>query len=125
MQEYLPIHRDLRVVWVGNKVVTAYWREQGDGFHFNVARGGVMNFDVVPPAALELVNEVATALGIDHAGFDVAVVAGHCYLLEFNVLFGLDGLNRQGIRVGDYVTRYLNVEDDHPTKPIRPRLVAA
>jgi len=125
VQEYLPIQRDLRVVWVGNEVVTAYWREQGDGFHFNVAKGGVMNFDVVPPAALDLVHHVATSLGINHAGFDVAVVAGHCYLLEFNVLFGLDGLNRQGIRVGDYVTRYLQVDDDQPTKPIRPRPVAA
>ncbi len=125
VQEYLPIQRDLRVVWVGNQVVTAYWREQGDGFHFNVAKGGVMNLERVPPAALELVTEVATALGIDHAGFDVAVVAGHCYLLEFNVLFGLDGLNRQGIRLGEHVTRYLNVDDDHPTNPLRPRPIAA
>jgi ribosomal protein S6--L-glutamate ligase len=125
VQEYLPIQRDLRVVWVGNEVVTAYWREQTDGFHNNVACGGVMHFDVVPPAALQLVSDVATALGIDHAGFDVAVVAGHCYLLEFNVLFGLDGLNHQGIRVGDYVARYLHVDDTHPTNPIRPRPIAA
>ncbi len=125
VQEYLPIQRDLRVVWVGNKVVSAYWREQGDGFHFNVAKGGVITFDLVPPAALELVADVATALGIDHAGFDVAVVAGHCYLLEFNVLFGLDGLNRQGIRVGEHVSRYLNFGDNHPIKPIRPPSVAA
>jgi len=126
LQEYLPIQRDLRVVWVGNEVVTAYWREQTDGFHNNVAQGGVIAFDVVPPAALELVAQVATALGIDHAGFDVAVVAGHCYLLEFNLLFGLDGLNRQGIRVGDYVRRYLGIEGGgEPSHPIRPRRVAA
>lgn len=125
IQEYLPIHRDLRVVWIGNEVVTAYWREQSNGFHNNVAKGGVVHFDAVPPAALELVRHVATTLGIDHAGFDVAVVAGHCYLLEFNVLFGLDGLNRQGINHADYVMRYLQCEDDHPTKPMRPRPIAA
>lgn len=125
VQEYLPIQRDLRVVWVGNEVVSAYWREQTDGFHNNVAQGGVVTFDVVPPAALELVSRVATALGIDHAGFDVAVVAGHCYLLEFNVLFGLDGLHRQGIRLGDYVIRYLDIEGGEPTNPVRPRPVAA
>ena len=125
VQEYLPIQRDLRVVWVGNEVVTAYWREQTDGFHNNVAQGGVIHFDLVPPAALELVTHVATSLGVDHAGFDVAVVAGHCYLLEFNLLFGLDGLNRQGIRVGDHVRRYLGIEEDEPTNPIRPRPIAA
>lgn len=25
-QEYLPIDRDLRVVWVGDRVIDAYWR---------------------------------------------------------------------------------------------------
>ena len=125
VQEYLPIHRDLRVVWIGNQVVTAYWREQSNGFHNNVAKGGVVHFDGVPPAALELVRQVATALGIDHAGFDVAVVAGHCYLLEFNLLFGLDGLNRQGINHGDYVLSYLLSQNDQPTNPLRPRPIAA
>lgn len=121
----MPIQRDLRVVWIGNEVVAAYWRGQTDGFHNNEAQGGVIHFDVVPLSALELVAQVATALGIDHAGFDIAVVAGHCYLLEFNLLFGLDGLNRQGIRLGEYVRRYLGIKGDEPTNPIRPRPVAA
>lgn len=125
VQEYLPIQRDLRVVWVGKQVVTAYWREQTNGFHNNLARGGIIQFDAVPPAALELVTSVAIALGIDHAGFDVAVVAGHCYLLEFNVLFGLDGLQQQGIRLGNYVMRHLGIDDNKPTNPVRPRPLAA
>jgi ribosomal protein S6--L-glutamate ligase len=120
LQEYLPISRDLRVVWIGNQIVTAYWREQGDGFHFNVAKGGVLNFDLIPPAALALVRDVATRLGIDHAGFDIAVVAGHCYLLEFNLFFGLDGLNRQGLRSGHYVQCYLQAQEDDPGNPHRP-----
>lgn len=125
VQEYLPIHRDLRVVWIGREVTSAYWREQGDGFHFNVAQGGVINFDLIPPAALDLVQTAATQLGIDHAGFDIAMVDGYCYILEFNVMFGLDGLNHQGIRYGDHVLRYLGGDDDFPTKPIRPRPIAA
>ncbi len=125
VQEYLPIQRDLRVVWVGNEVVTAYWREQTDGFHNNVAQGGVISFDLVPSAALDLVTHVATTLGIDHAGFDVAVVQGHCYLLEFNVLFGLDGVQRQGIRLGDHVMSYLGIEGGEPTNPVKPSPVAA
>lgn len=125
VQEYLPLHRDLRVVWVGNRVLTAYWREQGNGFHFNVARGGVINFDSIPDAALELVTQVATALGIDHAGFDIAIVGDRCYILEFNIMFGLEGLNRQGIRYGDHILRYLQSDNNFPTNPIRPRPIAA
>ena len=125
VQEYLPISRDLRVVWVGNQVLTAYWREHGNGFHFNVARGGVINYDSIPPDALALVTKVATSLGIDHAGFDIAVVNGHCYILEFNVMFGLEGLNRQGITYGTHILQYLQGSNSSPTNPLSPRPIAA
>jgi len=125
VQEYLPINRDLRVVWVGNQVLTAYWREHGNGFHFNVARGGVINYESIPPAALALVSQVATSLGIDHAGFDIAIVNDRCYILEFNVMFGLEGINRQGIRYGEHILRYLKGDDSFPTKPVSPQPIAA
>ena len=125
VQEYLPIDRDLRIVWVGNQVLTAYWREHGNGFHFNVARGGVINFDHIPVSAIELVTHVATTLGIDHAGFDIAIVNDRCYILEFNVLFGLEGLNRRGINYGEHILRYLRDDNSSPTRPVSPRPIAA
>lgn len=110
VQELLPIHRDLRVVWVGNEVLTAYWREAPPGcFHNNVARGGRVRFDDIPAAALALVAQIATQLGIDHAGFDVAVVDGHCYLIEFNVKFGTQALRRQGVELAPAMLRYLGL----------------
>jgi len=84
------------VIWVGDQVIGAYWREQGGGFHFNVARGGQINYEHIPPQALSLVSELAQALEINHAGFDVAMVDGYPMLLECNLLFGLGGLNRSG-----------------------------
>ena len=48
VQEWLPIDRDVRVVWVGDRVIAAYWRLQSaDGFHNNVARGGAICLDLV------------------------------------------------------------------------------
>lgn len=92
-QEYLPIDRDLRVVLVGDRIITHYWRVQTDGgFHNNLARGGALQRGPAPAAALELVLHLATRLGIDHAGFDIAMVNGHPYVLEFNRLFGNQGL---------------------------------
>jgi ribosomal protein S6--L-glutamate ligase len=125
IQEYLPIERDLRVVWLGRRVVTAYWREHGDGFHFNIARGGVVNYAEIPLPAVTLVERVATALGIDHAGFDIACVADHYYILEFNVLFGLAGLNGQQIRCGEHIVDFLREQGGDPDEPIRPRPCAA
>lgn len=125
VQEYLPLERDLRVVWVGKEVIGAYWREHGDGFHFNVARGGQINYEDIPQRALNLVREVAQALEINHAGFDVAMVDGYPWLLEFNLFFGLDGLNRLGINVGEQVLRYLQEQGGQPRSPLRPQPVAA
>lgn len=107
VQEYLPIERDLRVVWIGDGVVTAYWRQGVDGFLNNVAQGGSVSFDDVPPPALDAVATIARGLGIDHAGFDVAWVDGHPFVLEFNVRFGNQALTRHGIRTEEHIHAWL------------------
>lgn len=107
-QEKLDIDRDLRVVWIGDKVVHAYWRiAAADTFHNNVAHGGRIDTGGIPEPALQLVKSIATTFAIDYAGFDIAMTGNHPYVLEFNRLFGLEGLNRAGIKTGPYVFDYL------------------
>lgn len=111
VQELLPIGRDVRVVIVGEQVVTAYWRIAPEGgFYSNVARGGAISFEDVPAAAVDLAQRVAGELGINHAGFDVALVEGHPYLLEFNVRFGNEALRQKGIRLGPLIYDYLRAQ---------------
>lgn len=111
VQELLPIDRDVRVVIVGERVVTAYWRIAPEGgFHSNVARGGAISFEEVPDAAVALAQRVAAELGINHAGFDVAMVDGHPYLLEFNLRFGNEALRQQQIRLGPIIYDYLHAQ---------------
>ncbi len=108
IQEYLPITRDLRVVQVGSNAISAYWREASDGqFHNNVAQGGMVNFNNIPPDVFGFVETVSTALGIDHAGFDIAIVDNHFYILEFNIRFGTQGLAKQGIPLHQHIYDYL------------------
>lgn len=123
VQEFLPIDRDIRVVVVGNDVLAAYWRIGQPGVHVNnVAQGGMISFESVPRQAIDLVVDVARTLGIDHAGFDIAWVDGHPYLLEFNVLFGNEALNRLSIRVEEAIVRYLEAHDTPftPHPPLYP-----
>ncbi len=121
VQERLPIDRDLRIVWIGDRVVTAYWRIAPEGaFHNNVSKGARVLFEEIPPQAIALVERVAKGLGIDHAGFDVAVVDGHCYLLEFNRLFGNDALTTRGISIGPYIFDYLQRSTRPPQEPDSP-----
>ena len=107
VQALLPIERDLRIVVVGQELVAAYWRE-GHDFHNNVARGGVVRTDLpVPEAATEFVLSLSRYLDIDHAGFDVAMVDGQPMLLEFNRLFGHQGIPALARKVAEATQRYL------------------
>lgn len=109
VQEYLPIKRDLRIVVIGKKVIAAYWREAAEGeFRNNVARGGKISFEDVPDEAVAMAGNIAVKLGIDYAGFDVAVHEGRFYIFEINIKFGLDGLNMLNIKTGKLILDYLN-----------------
>lgn len=121
VQEYLPIERDLRVVIVGNRIIDSYWRLQASkGFYNNVAQGGVVDRSLpTPDSAVELVLEVAKTLGINHAGFDIAMVGSHPYILEFNRLFGTRGLLGGQHALNEVIWDYL-LESLEPPKPIQP-----
>ncbi len=107
VQELLPIERDLRVILVGEKIVSAYWRE-GSGFHNNVSRGGVARTDIpVPDDALEFVRTLAGYLDINHAGFDLAMVNQQPMLLEFNRLFGNQGVPGLSMMINTAMRDYL------------------
>lgn len=121
-QEYLPIDRDLRLIVIGRDVVGGYWRVRSpDGFHNNIARGGTAVAGPIPAAATELVQTLARTLGIDHAGFDVAMVGGHPFLLEFNRLFGNSGVTELLGDLTPHMTSYLHraLDDLDPRSPER------
>lgn len=119
VQEYLPIDRDVRVVIVGEQVLTAYWRMQSDqGFYNNVARGGTIGSGPVPVQVTELALRLARELGVDHAGFDIALVEGYPYVLEFNRLFGNQGLGR-GSELQEAILAYLKTRTE-PEDPGGP-----
>ncbi|MFN2362389.1 MAG: RimK family alpha-L-glutamate ligase [Marinobacter sp.] len=121
-QEYLPIDRDVRVVVVGDKVVSAYWRTQADqGFYNNVSRGGRIDNGPVPAVVTDLALRLAQELEVDHAGFDIALVEGYPYVLEFNRLFGNQGLGHYG-DLKDAILGYLqnHAEPEGPDGPKGP-----
>lgn len=106
VQEYLPINKDIRIVFVGDQVIESYWRvnEQHE-FLTNVSQGGTILYDDIPAEAIQLVEKIAHTLGINHAGFDIAEVDGHFYIFEFNVFFGNTGLRNPYYH--QYVMNYL------------------
>ncbi|SBS26174.1 Ribosomal protein S6 modification protein [Marinomonas spartinae] len=118
-QEYLPIDRDIRVIWVGNKIVNGYWRLQSDnGFHNNISQGGQVEIGLIPKEAQDLVTYLAQSLDINHAGFDIAMVGATPYVIEINRIFGNQGIASIQSDVNTELLNYLNEQQLLSTAPI-------
>ncbi|MFD2656548.1 ATP-grasp domain-containing protein [Gracilibacillus thailandensis] len=128
VQEYLPnAGKDLRVCIVGDQIYDAYWRigQEGEFLH-NVAKGGEVSHQLIPGDALDLVLKIAKLLNINHAGFDILVSEGKYYILEFNVLFGNQGLKTQNKTVAQTIHHYIsqNFVPPHPTSPSPGKVIS-
>ena len=111
VQEYLPIDRDMRIIWVGDKIVSGYWRLQSsDGFHNNVSQGGQVEVALIPKEAQDLVTYLAQTLDINHAGFDIAMVGSTPYVIELNRIFGNQGIPSLQKDVNTELLSYLNAQ---------------
>ncbi|KAB8139374.1 RimK family alpha-L-glutamate ligase [Gracilibacillus oryzae] len=128
VQEYLPNDgKDLRVCFVGDEIHAAYWRigQEGEFLH-NIAQGGEVCYNFIPEDALTLITKVAKTLNINHAGFDILVSEGKYYILEFNVLFGNQGLLNQDITVEQAIYHYLlkSFLSPFPTAPAPGKIIS-
>lgn len=120
-QERLPIDRDLRIAVVGDKVIGAYWRIGAENSHLNnVSAGAEISFAPVPREAIDLVERIAHELGIDHAGFDVAIVENRMYIFEFNVLFGNVAFQKMNVSVEQHIFEHLRNQHRPWTPPTVP-----
>ncbi|WP_193162559.1 ATP-grasp domain-containing protein [Microbulbifer hainanensis] len=127
VQEQLPIDRDIRIVVVGDQVIASYWRLQAaQGFYNNVSKGGFVDRSPVPQAAIDLALYLARTLDINHAGFDIAMVGNHPYVLEFNRLFGNQGIEGGDAHLRAVIREYLLQHSvptgpNFPSRPTAPR----
>ena len=106
IQEYLPIDRDLRVVLVNGEVVHCYWRVHRPGeFRNNVAQGADICCEDVPAEALDFARDVVRRCGFGEVGLDVCFAGGRYYVLEANMVYGLEGFRRQGLEWSELMAR--------------------
>ena len=96
IQEYLPaLERDLRVVVIGNLVVS-YWRKAQRFLH-NIAKGGEVDAVSDPDlqaVGREKVRQFCKRSGMNLAAFDLVFPSGEKdpFFLEINYTFGRTGL---------------------------------
>jgi ribosomal protein S6--L-glutamate ligase len=97
IQQYIPIEKDIRVVVIGKKVRIAYWRKSGaNDFRTNISQGGNIEFDPVPPKALDLALDTAKKCGWDDVGIDIIKKNNDFFVIEANMKYGTEGFKAAG-----------------------------
>lgn len=110
IQEYLRMDRDLRVVLIAGEVVHAYWRIQRSGeFRNNVYQGATVSHEDIPQDALDFAGDVACRCRFDEVGLDVCRVDGRYYVLEANMVYGLEGFRQAGLDIYALLASRLDV----------------
>ncbi len=129
VQEHLENDgKDMRICVIGDKIFASYWRVGMEGeFLHNIAQGGELCYDFIPTEASDLVLRIARDLNINHAGFDVMISNGKFYILEFNILFGNQGLQTAGESIEQAIYRYISEEFDRPfpTTPLPSKKIVS
>lgn len=109
IQQYLPTDRDIRVVVIGTKVAHAYWRIAPDNeFRSNIAQGGSIQFNNIPPEALSLALNTARKCRWDDVGIDILPHGGKFYVLEGNMKYGRQGFVAAGIDYLEMMARMID-----------------
>lgn len=112
IQEYLPIDRDLRVIVLRGRVAHAYWRIHRAGeFRCNVAQGAEIAFEDIPEEGLAFAEDVALRCRFDEVGMDICFAHGRTYVLEANMVFGLEGVRRAGIAIHEAIAKAAEARD--------------
>ena len=103
IQEYLPLEKDLRVILINHRVILAYWKKGPPGeFRHNLARGAVLDFDDIPPEALDFARTASRACNFNDVGLDLCHTPDKGWLvLEANMNYGREGLARKGMKLGE------------------------
>ncbi len=110
IQEYLETDRDVRVVVIGTRAVLAYWRiAPPNEFRSNVALGGRVSPEGVPPEVVELALHTAGRCRWNHVGLDFCHYKDRWYVIEANMKYGMEGFHQAGI---DYNSLMEGMIDD-------------
>ncbi len=108
VQEYLPLDRDLRVVVVAGRLLTAYWRcPPVGGFRSNIYQGGRIDVHNISEEGVDFALKVAGASGFDDVGLDVCKAKGRWMVLEANMHYGLEGLTKTKTSLPEFLDRLI------------------
>jgi glutathione synthase/RimK-type ligase-like ATP-grasp enzyme len=105
-QKFITIEKDLRVITLGNKAISAYWRTS-DHWKHNVHLGGQISFDDIPQKALDQCLGVSKKMKFDWMAYDLIIKNDKIYFIELACNFGTKGADMANINVRQKQVDYI------------------
>ena len=100
--------KDIRVIVIGGKVVTAMQRVNENDFRSNVEQGGVGKKIVLDEKVVSMAERIAKTLKADYLGIDILFGDNEYYLCEVNSNAFFKGVTQtSGVSVADAYADYI------------------
>jgi glutathione synthase/RimK-type ligase-like ATP-grasp enzyme len=111
-QEFISgLEKDLRIITIGGKVSSAYWRINKKDWRHNIGLGGSISDKNIPKKALKLAEKVSKQAGFHWMAYDMLIKDDKITILEFSPNFGTKGASKLGVNIrleqAKYIKNYL------------------
>lgn len=108
IQKFIPgLKGDLRIITLGNKIATAYWRKSEKDWRHNICQGAKADFENIPTKAKDFCLKISKKMNFHWMAYDLIIVKNKIYLLEWSCNFGLNAPKAKGINVRAMMADYM------------------
>jgi len=100
------IKKDLRIITLGNKVSTSYWRISENDWKHNITQGADYSFKNIPSEAEKLCLDISKKMNWHWMAYDILMVGGKPKILEWTCNFACKAPIRHGLDIRDNLIDY-------------------
>lgn len=106
VQPFIKHEKDLRIITIGDRVETAYWRISDD-WRKNISRGADFSFEDIPENAKKMCLEISKKLGFNWMAYDILMIDNEPKLLEWTCNFEAKAPLKMGINMTERIVKWV------------------
>lgn len=107
IQKFIPdLEKDLRIITIGNKVATAYWRQSPNDWKHNISQGASADFNHIPQSAKKFCLDLSKKMNFHWMAYDLIIIKNKIKILEWTCNFGCKAPKERGLDIRDQIIEY-------------------
>lgn len=100
IQEFIPgLDGDLRIITIGSRIATAYWRKSARGWRHNICQGAKAEFINIPKKAQDLCLRISKKMKFHWMSYDIILIKNQPKILEWSCNFGCNAPRAHGLNI--------------------------